>query len=142
MERIDAIAPDVGTLFEYGRNGIGTGPASFRVTAWMRCPPWRASPYEMAMAGALADEAGGRRAVFASEVVADILSDEESPSPRRRLEFCPRELATHVCGSGVAGCIAPIAELRVTGMVAWSAELLADERAHAQALGLKGEALC
>ena len=69
------IAPDVGATFEYGLNGFGTAAASFRVNAWVRRQPWRASPHEMAMAGAMMAEAGGRRAVFASEIVADILSE-------------------------------------------------------------------
>jgi hypothetical protein len=43
----------------------------------------------------------------------------------RRLEFCKREDAEYVCGSGACGCIAQVNKVRIVGMVAWPAKQIA-----------------
>jgi hypothetical protein len=130
-------APDAGTIFEYGLGGSGKHPGTFRVSAWVRERPWRASAYDMAMSGAMMDEAGGSREVLASQLVHEIMADE--PPRRRRLEFCLREQATHVSGSGVCGCIAPLSAIRVVGMVEWPQGVIDDHRARAVRLGMLNE---
>lgn len=55
-----------------------------------------------------------------------------------RFRYCLREEATHVAGSGVCGCLAEIAYIRVTGRVDWSDETLRDAEAVAVALGHSG----
>lgn len=52
--------------------------------------------------------------------------------PNKRWEWVARESATHVSGAGTCGCIAPVAEITVTGMVDWPDELLEDAERRAR----------
>ena len=52
-----------------------------------------------------------------------------------RFEHCLPEEATHLGLHGIAGAIAPIEEVRVTGMVPWSEAILHSETEHAYSLG-------
>lgn len=45
--------------------------------------------------------------------------------------YVTREEATHVVGYGVCGCIAPVGEIKRTGTVEWSPEMIAEEQARA-----------
>ena len=130
-----AVAPDAGALFEYGLNSFKTEPARYRVKAWMRRRAPRQDALDFAVAGALPGEYGGSMALTVAELVRE-MREEESTGQEMRMEFCLREFATHVCGSGIAGCVAPISKIRVTGMVQWSAEALAEAREHAQRIAL------
>jgi hypothetical protein len=71
-----------------------------------------------------------------AEVVRELCESDVSGQVMK-MEFCLREFATHVCGSGIAGCVAPISKIRVTGMVRWSEEALAEARSHARRLALR-----
>lgn len=122
------MAPDVGALFEYGLNSFGTGPASYRVNSWMRVRPWSADSYDMLMAGAMPSEIGQNEWVV--EAIHEIVS-ESAEHKQPSLVWCSRESATHVCGSGIAGVIAPISKIKVTGMVSWSKEVLDEARRSA-----------
>lgn len=57
---------------------------------------------------------------------------------RIKLRYClPRE-AMFVTGSGVGGCIAPLREIEVVGMVDWDEELLSQRRASVLKDGQEG----
>lgn len=120
------IAPDVGAIFEYGRNGMNTGPGSYRVTGWLRQRVQRADALDMALSGALPDEYGGRAALVVAGFAREI-SGDKLPS----MENCLRQCATHVAGYGVAGCIAPVGEIIVTGKVDWPGSVIAQARDRA-----------
>lgn len=125
----DPLVPDVGTLFEYGVDGLTGGPRRFRVSAWMRVRPRLIDPIEMAESGAFPDECGGHLALTLAEV------ERDDPQPASAaMEFCVRSQATHVCGKGVAGCVAPIARIKITGMVDWPDSLLQQARETAMRL--------
>lgn len=123
--------PRAGATFEYGLNSFRNGPATYRVNGWMRRKPHKIDALEMAMTGALPDEYGGTRALLVAELFSDWKRTEPA-SKEQVFEFCRPSVATHVCGSGIAGCIAPISEIVVTGMVAWSEEQL--DEAHRSAM--------
>ncbi|NQZ53254.1 MAG: hypothetical protein HRT93_03260 [Piscirickettsiaceae bacterium] len=58
--------------------------------------------------------------------------DNDKPVVRRGkvlLAESTREDATHVCGAGIAGCIAAISEIKITGVVSWDARTIVKERA-------------
>lgn len=78
-----------------------------------------------------------------SQLLAEIEAEEEAelaPGVRRvRLRWCLPEEATYVSGSGVAGCIAPIDEITVVGMVPWPAAELAELEASALRKGQAGQ---
>lgn len=44
------------------------------------------------------------------------------------LEFCPRDEAEYVSGSGVCGVILRAADVTIIGRVSWSGSVLAEER--------------
>lgn len=118
------ITPDVGSLVEYGQNGLRTGPGEYRVTHWL-----------CAAEKPVYDDSD-----LVEEILAEVLAEEAAASPghsaRLNLRYCVREEATHVSLYGICGAIAPIAEVKVTGMVEWSqADLDAARlRAHLQGL--------
>lgn len=126
------LAPDVGALVEYGLDGFNQGPGRYRVDGWLRVAPVPppADPTDF------------------HAMLADILfyGCQELPVTSRspetgkaRMQFCLRSEATHLSLSGVGGAIAPIAECKVTGMVPWSAEHLAEARASANRHGATHE---
>lgn len=64
---------------------------------------------------------------------------ELDPELRRiKLRWCLPLEATYVCGTGAAGCLAPLASITVTGMVRWENDLLAHHRTQALARGQQG----
>jgi len=56
-----------------------------------------------------------------------IQKEKESGQYRERYRWCKKEDATHVTGSGICGCIAPIDEVEITGKVEWSEESIQGE---------------
>lgn len=115
------MAPDVGALVEYGRNGFNTGPGEYRVSGWLR--RYVAKPCGCSITDSLIQE---------------ILNDERAQRCcwndgvlPERFEWCLREEATHLGLSGICGAIAPVEEVVVTGMVEWTEELLAYARESA-----------
>lgn len=103
------LAPDVGALFNYkGRN--------YRCKGWLR-PAEPPAP-------------GPDWADFIDEILYDAAYQREGV----RFRWCHRHEATHVAGSGVAGCLAEIARIRVTGQAQLPPDVLESERARAQAL--------
>jgi hypothetical protein len=129
-------APEAGALFEYGTNSFGTGPAHYRVKAWMRRRAPRQDALDFATAGALPGEYGGTMALLMAEVVREV-REHEGAGHRERMEFCMRDVATHVCGAGIAGCVAAISKIKVTGMVQWSDAAVAEARDYAQRIALR-----
>lgn len=108
-------APAIGALFTY--DGAG-----FRVTGYLK--EYVAPPIDTS--------------TVTGRLIAEILAEEAAmrgnrPAPKR-WRWCSREESTHVTGSGVCGCIAPITEIIVTGMVDWSAEELAQAEHEAKML--------
>ena len=66
----------------------------------------------------------------------DICMEAACKEDGKLVVWCSREEATHVSGYGLAGCIAPLEKIKVTGSLAgwWSKELIEDHRKAAQAL--------
>lgn len=108
--------PDVGVTFRYQG-------ASYRVTSWL------------APAGPPAEAPWWDRDPVA-DLVADVLAASQTLAgpDRCRLVFVDRADAVYVAGVGVAGCIARVADIEVTGMVDWPEAQLAGARAQAQSL--------
>ncbi len=129
-------APEAGAVFEYGLDSFGKSPARYRVTGWMRQRAPKMDAVDFAASGALPTEYGGLGALWASECVREIL-EEEGAKRCEPMEFCLREFATHVSGAGIAGCIAPLSRIKVTGMVAWDEGALRQAQAHAHWLAMK-----
>lgn len=108
------VAPDVGTLVEYGLDSFGREPGRYRVSAWLRVAP----PPPPVDYGDL------------NSVIDDILFEacQRIEVTGERMQFCLRDEATHLSLSGVCGRIAPIEACKVTGMVNWTQELLDSAR--------------
>ena len=107
------LAPDIGTTFKYHSHGK---LSSFRVTAYQRrVRPEEIPPDTNESVGAM---------------LTRVLYDGRSSD----FVFCNRAEATHVSGTGVASCTAPIEEIEVTGHVneAWSKELMDSAHKHAE----------
>lgn len=106
------IAPVFGAIFEHAEK-------RYRVTGYMR----RAVPPPE------------------SDWIAKILFDasQELTRDNVRLEWCPRANAEYVTGAGVAGCVVPVADVRVVGMVQWDKATL--DTAEKASRALWGEIL-
>jgi hypothetical protein len=92
------LAPDVGAKFEY--NG-----AAYIVSAWIKEAPARDTSWLNSDEDVPDDWMG------------DILyqSQQEIGPRKQRLVFTQRKDATYVAGRGVAGCVAPVDMIKVTG---------------------------
>lgn len=122
-----AIAPDVGSLVEYGMNSFNTGPAAYRVTAWMRAaPPPAFHPDD-----------------FIGQILFEGCQEIRDPcdGSKKRMQYCLQEEATHLALTGIAGAIAPIEMCKVTGMVNWPADQIEMSREKARRLGATHEML-
>lgn len=106
-------APQAGALFDL--NG-----SEFRVTGWLAEVPTATAKAEAWMDDIL-DGLGGNLVM----------------GPRYR--WCSQEEATHVAGSGAAGCIVPVASVTVKGMAKWSAEQIEEASNIAQQLAEQGD---
>lgn len=115
------VVPDVGSLVEYGMNSFKTGPAHYRVTAWMRVAP----PPDLR-----ADDFIGRILFEACQEIRDVRD-----GGKKRMQFCLREEATHLSLAGISGAIAPIEMCKVTGMVDWPEDQIEEDREQAKLLG-------
>ncbi|WP_155644391.1 hypothetical protein [Burkholderia territorii] len=105
------IAPDAGATFIYrGR--------TYRVNSWI-----------------CAAEPPPKTDNWIDEILFDAAYEREGV----RFRYCTRDMATHVSGSGVAGCIAPIAEIEVIGTVDWPVEQLEAHRMSAILRGKRGQ---
>jgi hypothetical protein len=113
--------PEVGALVDYGTNGYGDGPAHWRVNSYMRVAP--------------------EPEVGTKDWIDEILFEaaQKCGPEKKRMQWCLPNEATHVALSGICGTIARISEIKVTGMVPWSEQALADEREHARRLGERHE---
>ncbi len=71
-----------------------------------------------------------------SDVLEELLFQGHQKINGERFVFCSRQEATHVSGSGIAGCIASIDNIKVTGHVSsvWDAEQLQYAIDHAKSL--------
>jgi hypothetical protein len=115
------LAPDVGTLVEYGLNGLENAPARYRVSSWMRAaPPPKLDPDD-----------------FLGDILFESCREleDEADGKKKRMQFCLREEATHVSLSGICGAIAPIAMCKIVGKVDWPVELLNLQRESAVRFG-------
>lgn len=116
------MAPDVGAIVHYGKDGMGNGPGVYRVNSWLRRvlvdPPFT-------------DEL--------DDVFAEMLFQSCRLFDGYRLQFCHRDEATHVSMSGVCGAIAPIEKCVVVGTVEWSKAMIDEARAKAVKMGDKRE---
>jgi hypothetical protein len=111
------LAPAVGALVDYGVDSWGRIPGKYRVKGWLRLATPPKSPLD-----------GG-------DLISYLLWDE---SVKQQMQWCLREDATHVALTGIGGTIAPIEAVIVTGMVAWSEEVLHEAQKHAEDLGRSG----
>jgi hypothetical protein len=112
---VTTCAPDVGALFNYrGRDYV--------VSGWLR---------QMAPPEPPASERSPLRDLI-NEVLYE--TQQQVGPDRVRVVFCVREDAEYVTGRGVAGCIARVADINVTGSARWSADQLADARRQAARL--------
>lgn len=107
--------PDVGDLFEHEGETL-------RVSGWLRV---KAPPEVRAEL----------RGLFA-EVLEHLTFETARPQgpDRKPLEFCTRDDAEYVSGSGVAGRIVRVADVTVTGRVPWSQDVIDRERRTALAM--------
>lgn len=115
-------ALDIGDIVEYGLNSFRTGPATYRVDAWLKpsVPEMKLSGYDMLVAGAMPRDLD---CVQRCEAVLHDITPKVNPRGTL-LVWCLREEATHVALTGICGGIAPIGECRVTGRVQWPDEIL------------------
>ena len=113
--------PEVGSLVEYGTNGYGDGTARWRVSSYMR----------------VAVRPTFQRGDWLGEILFD--GCQRCGPEEERMQWCLPEEATHVSLTGVCGTIARIGEVKVTGMVPWSDEVLENERRRARELGERHE---
>lgn len=108
------LAPSVGAIFAFrGRR--------YRVSGWARTcarPTPDASDPES----------------WLDVLLYDIATEREGARHR----FCMRREATHVIGTGVAGCVAAIREIQVIGMVDWSVGQLRGAHQAAEQRGRAG----
>lgn len=118
---VTSLAPDVGALVEYGRNGFNTGPGQYRVTAWMRVAP--EPKFEP-------DDFIGKILFEGCQELRDARDGK-----KKRMQFCLREEATHLSLVGIGGTIAPVELCTVTGMVDWRPKHLEEARESARRLG-------
>jgi hypothetical protein len=119
------LAPDVGTLVEYGKDGFGKEPGRYRVNAWLRAAPTpKLDPHD-----------------FIGKILFESCQEltDKRDGQKKRMQFCTREEASHLSLTGVGGAIAPIEMCKVTGMVDWDPKLLAQERESARRLGASHE---
>ena len=114
------IAPDVGAIVHYGKNGMGNAPGTYRVNSWLR---------RVLVAPEATDD----------DPFADILFESCRTFDGYRLQFCQRAEATHVSMSGVCGAIAPIEQCEVVGMVEWPQKWIDEAREKAVRMGEKGK---
>lgn len=111
----NTIAPDVGALVEYGLDGFNRGPGLYRVDGWMRVA---AAPK-----------------LDPNDWLGKILFEGCQKIRGKRMQWCTRAEATHLSLSGVGGAIARVEDCKVTGMVDWPEEHLAEARESARRLG-------
>ena len=112
--------PDVCDIVEYGFDGFGKAPATYRVDAWLKpyVKPYRVTGYDMMMSGAMmSDLDKDQRGEVILQPIFERLA--ANTSRRTRLIWCRREEATHVSLSGVCGAVAPISECKIVGRVNW-----------------------
>lgn len=111
----ETIVPDIGDTFTYEGE-------SFRVSGWLKRmarpepPAWDRSPFK--------------------DVLDDLLyeSQQRVGPDRERLMFCAREEAEYVSGTGIAGRIVRVSDVKVTGRVDWPEELFEHARHEANCL--------
>jgi hypothetical protein len=118
-----ALAPEVGSLVDYGLDSWRKEPGKYRVEGYM-CP---AEPLE-------GDD-------IVSRIMREILEEEASerrqkglPPARKPMRWCHRHEATHVSLYGISGTLAPIGEVKVTGHLrgSWTDEMVADLQRQAE----------
>lgn len=77
---------------------------------------------------------------FLETLLAEIAAESQRPGRLRlRLRWCLPEQATYLSGSGVCGCVAPISEVEVVGVVSWSKQALTAHHLAAVRRGQLGE---
>jgi hypothetical protein len=123
--------PDVGDTFTHTvtfRNAPGYSATDrYRVDGWLRRQQPRPLP---------ATEQGR----LTRQIIDELRAEGKWPEPEGHgpdkvpLEFCHRAQAEYVSGSGVAGVIVRVSDVKVDGRVPWKPELLADARRHANML--------
>ena len=103
-------APDIGTIFIIPERRPGVnGTHRYRVDAWLKTVDIPESDHWM-------DK---------------ILFEASYQREGKRFVFCTREDATHICGSGVSGCMEAIENIKIVGKVNWTKKIMADQREHA-----------
>lgn len=123
---MNTLAPDVGTLVEYGLDSFGKSPQRWRVTSWMREARTPEKNLHQAFAEILFD---------ASQEI------DNGNGGKSRFEWCLRNEASHLSLAGISGAIAPIEHCKVIGIVAWSNECMEDARNFANRLGAEHKIL-
>lgn len=112
------------TPFPWYRRRVITETSSYRVDGWMRRRRPRLGPFD-------------ERTTLTREIIDEMVADGRMDAPRGLgpdnvpLEFCRREDAEYVNGYGVAGTIQRVADVTVTGRVAWPEELIQNGRDRA-----------
>lgn len=105
------MGPAIGSLFEY--NG-----RKYRVNSWL-C---------VAKAPRVKED-------LLENMLTEVLYESARLIDGQRLRHCLQDEATHVSGSGVGGCIAPIDQITITGIVAWPQEHIDEAEQSAIRLG-------
>lgn len=108
------IAPDVGTIVEYGMDSFGKAPARYRVSSWMR----------------VAETPKFKEHEWLDEILFEGCRD----FGEGRMVWCTREEATHVSLTGICGALARIEDCKVVGRVPWPEEQISQARASAMRL--------
>lgn len=105
-------APNAGSIFRrHGHEGLH---AEWRLRSWYKLVP-RKWPED-------AD-------------LREFMQSMTPPPSALVFEGCPQDEATHVSGSGVSGCLVPLSEIQVVGMVHWTTEELENAQKKAEADG-------
>lgn len=104
------IAPDICTLVEYDGRG-------WRVTGWLK--------------EAVRPQFDENQLYGDNGVLAEILFDACQEIGGKRLVHCTREEATMVSLYAICGAIVPVEQVKVTGRVNWSEDMIEQQRRSA-----------
>lgn len=122
--------PDIGDIVEYGLDGFGVGPATYRVSSWLKphVVPARITGHDMRLAGAMWPELDVDQRI---EAIVHSFDDDYKPRGTR-LVWCLRDEATHLSMSGICGAVGLIEKCKVVGRVAWTDAHIAESVASAE----------
>lgn len=126
VRRLNNPVPEIGDTFKLSREAQWpTRDHSWRVTGYIKLVEPEAHKSNEA---SKYDEIGA--------MLNNILIDSAQKQDGKLMMWCAKEEATHVTGTGVAGCIEKISDIEVTGRVSWSEDMIQNAvRQHERMIG-------